>query len=167
MGRADASCLSQLGHLSLKYTLKIQPLLRLRFPHQGDGADGGHSLAKGPTSSELCLSNLGPSPSLGSSCECPHAPAETDGDPRGLAEPSARTRHGHLAQGNTFLGAYMKNDHFFAFREKPAWLQLKYFFYLARRPFTADTSPGKKNLLRGQRQVLPQDFEAGSRLWLR
>jgi len=107
----------------------------LWFPHQENRVDGRHLLAKGPARYELCLSNLGPSPLLGSACEDLHAPAKADRDPRSLAEPSARTRQGHLAQGNTFLGAYMKNDHFFAFREKSARLQLKYYFSLARRHF--------------------------------
>lgn len=135
VGRADALCLSKLGHLSLKYILSIQPLLLdISSPRDRWGWQK-HLLANDPMRSELCLSDLGLSPSLESAREGPHASAETARDPWALNEPSVRTRHRRLDQGNTFLGVYMKNDHFFAFREKPTWLQLKYYFCLARHHF--------------------------------
>lgn len=132
IGRADALCLSKWGHFKFEVHSEHPAFSSwLHFPHWGDGADRGHLLAKRLARGELCLSNVGSSPLLGCAREGPRASAKTDGDPHGLTEPSARTTHGHLAQGNTSLGAYMKNNHFFAFREK----QLKYYFCLARRHF--------------------------------
>lgn len=75
------------------------------------------------------LSKAGPSPQLQSAPEGLRAPAETDRIH--TDQPSL----GHLAQVNMLLGAYMKNDRPFAFRVKPACLQLKYYVCLVRCRF--------------------------------
>lgn len=109
MGHANASCLSKSGHLSLKYTVNIQPLLLVfSFLSGKVGLMGDtclHRVHQGVISlHQICVPVLQTVLLI----EGPHASAKNDRHPWGLAESSARNRHGHLPQGNTFLGTYMK-----------------------------------------------------------
>lgn len=152
----NGTCWDQIKALSLKYAMNIQPLLLgFSFPTEEVGLMGDtclHRVYQGALSTKAVSQSITGFFSL----RFPADSAKNDGHPWGLAESSARNRHRHLSQGNTFLDTYLKTIIALLLGKRQNDFCWNISSVQQDATFLADASSGKRNFLRSQWQILEQ-----------